>query len=133
MDAGILCPGIPGTNKSFWKFQTTTLDILSVKETKKKGKGSQNIGDFLFNYSGKSKDSRASSGVGLILNEGFKNSIHNINYINERLLKVTICLDNNYLHIYSTYAPDISKPKEEREDFFSLLHDNLQTIPQENI
>ena len=44
-------------------------------------------------------------------------------------MRVSISLGNKELHIFSVYAPDISKPKETREVFYDQLHNEIQTIP----
>ena len=43
-------------------------DITMVTETKKVGKGSKELPEYILIYSGKNKEERAASGVGIIVN-----------------------------------------------------------------
>ena len=87
------------------------------------------VADYILAYSGKPKDERAKAGVGLLLHKRFQQNIDQIDYINEKLLRVTLKHDNGYIQIISAYAPDISKPKEERRSFYEELQSIVDLIP----
>ena len=45
------------------------IDFCAISETKKKGKGTMCIEDYILAYSGKQKDKRAHAGVGLLIHK----------------------------------------------------------------
>ncbi|XP_055389945.1 uncharacterized protein LOC129618936 [Condylostylus longicornis] len=106
------------------------IDICGISETKRKGKGSVEYEDFVFLYSGKDKNERAQSGVGVLINKKFENSIWNVQYINDRLIMVTLSYNTCNLHMISAYAPDINKPIEEITEFYDKLQELMDTIPE---
>jgi exonuclease III len=108
------------------------INICAISETKKKGKGSQQMGPYTMIYSGKPKNERASAGVGLLLHQKFLPNIDKISYTSERILQTTLLVDNKHIELISVYAPDISKPRSECEDFYTTLQDTLDTIPQDH-
>lgn len=101
------------------------IDICALSETKRKGQGTSKYGEYILVHSGKAKQERAQAGVGLLLHEKYQNNIEDIKYVNERILKTTLKINNTVTHLLSIYAPDISKPKEESEHFYELLQDTL--------
>lgn len=61
-------------------------------------------------YSGKNKNERATSGVGLLVHQKFEANIKDIAYISDRLMQITINLQKkSATHIVAIYAPDINK------------------------
>jgi hypothetical protein len=107
------------------------IDICGVSETKKKGKGTTQYPDYILIYSGKEKRQRAHSGVGLVLSNRYEQFIDDIKYVSDRLLKITLKFHKNNLNIITTYAPDMTKPKEQREEFYNCLQQVLDDIPSE--
>lgn len=109
------------------------LDICALSETKKKGKGNSKYDTYILIYSGKDKNERAASGVGILIHEKFEDRICNTKYINDRLLQITMELQQSrQTHIISIYAPDINKPKAEIDIFYQDLQTALDDIPKED-
>lgn len=104
------------------------IDICAISEVKKKGKGTQYINEYILAYNGKPKNERAKCGVGILLHKKFEQHIDDIEYISDRLLKITLKIDNEYIHIYSVYAPDITKSREERRMFYEQLQNEIDKI-----
>ena len=104
------------------------IDICGISETKKKGQGTSKYGEFTLIYSGKAKQERAHSGVGILLHGKYTQSIEDIEYINDRLLKISIKMGNITTHLISTYALDISKPTAETENFYQQLQNVVDNI-----
>lgn len=106
------------------------IDICALSETKKKGKGSTKFSNYILIYSGKNKNERASSGVGFLVNEKFEHSIKAVEYISDRLLMITLNIKPyKETHYISVYAPDITKPQEEKDQFYDELQEILNNIP----
>uniref|UniRef100_A0AAR5Q370 Endonuclease/exonuclease/phosphatase domain-containing protein n=1 Tax=Dendroctonus ponderosae TaxID=77166 RepID=A0AAR5Q370_DENPD len=109
------------------------IDICAIAETKKKGKGSTRYGNYIFIYSGREKNERATSGVGILMNGKVENNISGINYVNDRLLQLTVKLQKSKTsHIISVYAPDINKPRVEIDTFYQNLQRTLDGIPKQD-
>jgi exonuclease III len=83
-------------------------------------------------YSGNPKNETASARVGLLNYQKFTPNIDKISYTNERILQITLLLVNKHIELISVYAPDISKPRSQYEDFYTKLQDILDTIPQDH-
>lgn len=106
------------------------IDICALSETKKKGKGNDIYGNYIVIYSGKNKEERASSGVGIIVHQKHQNKIVNASYVNDRILHVTMTLNKNKrTHLVSVYAPDTSKPQEAKDEFYYILQHTIDQIP----
>jgi hypothetical protein len=111
------------------ELESHKIDICGVSETKKKGQGITKYPNYILIYSGKEKSGRAHSGVGLLLRDIYEQYIDHIEYINHRIVKVTIILSNTKIHLISTYAPDISRPREETDEFYEHLQATIENVP----
>ena len=107
------------------------IHICALSETKKKGSGTTRVEDYILAYSGKPKNERAIAGVGLLIHEKYANNIDNIIYFNERILQVTLKFPDAIWCILSVYAPDISKPKAMREEFYEDLQNIIDKSPKD--
>ncbi|XP_056647282.1 craniofacial development protein 2-like [Diorhabda sublineata] len=107
------------------EIEKNKIDFCAFSETKKKGNGSQRYQNYILLYSGVDKNLRARGGVGLLVNKKFEKDIKEVQYISHSIIQITVELADECTHLLSIYAPDVSKPKEEREAFF----DALQAIP----
>lgn len=105
------------------------IDICCISETKRKGKGNFKYQSYIMMHSGVNKDQRAHAGVGILVSDRLAKNIENVEYLDERLLHVTMNFDTDRIHIVSCYAPDISKTRPEREAFFNDLQDLIKSIP----
>ena len=103
------------------------IDICAISETKKKGKGSQRTGHFIMLYSRNLKNKRAFAGVRLLIHQKFLPNIDKISYSSKRTLQVTVLFDNKHTELISVYPPNIPKPQQDCEDFYSKLQDILET------
>ncbi|XP_030750930.1 craniofacial development protein 2-like [Sitophilus oryzae] len=109
--------------------QRTCTDICLPSETKKKGKGTTKLNNYILIYSGVPKDQRATSGVGVAINDKNEQNIESIEYVCDRILRVKIMSDQP-IHIISVYATDINKPEEMSMDFYENLQSVIDKIPR---
>lgn len=105
------------------------IDICALSETKKKGKGSIIVEKYMLFYSGTDKSERANAGVGILIGKKLMNCVTDTQYINERIIMLTLSLKNGILNIISIYAPQTGRPKQERNTFYKDLQGLLDTIP----
>ncbi|XP_030763134.1 craniofacial development protein 2-like [Sitophilus oryzae] len=94
------------------ELKSNNIDICSISETKKKGKGKYEIDDYTLIYSGVSRDK------GTFGKE----------YISDRILLVILNVNKENIHLISVYAPDISKDRAERESFYEELQEAVDRI-----
>ncbi|XP_056641504.1 craniofacial development protein 2-like [Diorhabda sublineata] len=94
--------------------------------------GSQRYQNYILFYSGVDKNLRARGGVGLLVNKKFEKDIKEVQYISHSIIQITVELANERTHLLSIYAPDVSKPKEERKAFFDALQATLDKIPSKD-
>lgn len=66
----------------------------------------------------------------MLLHEKLHQHIDKIDYLNPRILKAKLKMDNEPLHIISVYASDITKAREERRMFYEHLQELLDAIPK---
>jgi exonuclease III len=107
------------------------IHFCAISENKKKGKGTVCIDDHILAYSGKQQEERAHAGVGLLIHKKYMNNIDNIEYTSERIIQVTLKFPQAKWYLLSLYAPDISKPKEQREEFYVDLQNAIDQKPRD--
>jgi len=109
------------------------IDFCAISETKKKGRGTASVDDYILAYSGKQKEERAHAGVGLLIHKKYMNNIDNIEYTSEQIIQVTLKFPQVKWCLLTLYAPDISKPKEQREEFYEDLQNVIDQIPKDTL
>ncbi|KAI4476741.1 hypothetical protein M0804_013358 [Polistes exclamans] len=62
----------------------------------------------------------------------YNNNISDIKYIDEQMMLVSLKLFNPTLNVISVYAPDITKTKKEKDDFYGKLKNLLDTTTTKN-
>ncbi|XP_030758928.1 craniofacial development protein 2-like, partial [Sitophilus oryzae] len=77
----------------------------------------------------RTKRQRATSGVGVAINDKYEQNIESIEYVCDRILRVNIMFDQP-IHIISVYATDINKPEEMSMDFYENLQSAIDKIPR---
>jgi len=107
------------------------IDFCAISETKKKGKGTVCIDDYILAYSGKQKEERAHAGVGLLIHKKYMNNIDNIEYTSEQIIQVMLKFPQKKWCLFSLYAPNISKSKEQREEFYEDMQKVIDQIPKD--
>lgn len=75
------------------------------------------------------KDCRARAGVGILMHEKFETMVDDITYVNQNLMYITLNIEKEKHHFISIYAPDITRSREEREQFFDQLQETLRMLP----
>lgn len=96
------------------------MEIIALTETKKKGSGTDIIGDYIHIYSGVPKDHRAKRGVSLLINKKWKNKITNWEPINENILKISLNVFQTDI-IIAVYALSDDQPVTKKDKFFAEL------------
>jgi hypothetical protein len=97
------------------------LDTAIVSETKKKNKGSTDIGSYVIIYSGVPNENWAASGVALLIRKLLRNRILGYTWISPRIIQVKLRIACREFNIIGVYAP-VEGKREETEILYTDLH-----------
>lgn len=103
------------------------IDIAAITETKKKGKGSKELNEYIMFYNGVELHKRAAAGVALLIHKSWKNKIHSYTCINERMIILRVKIERGYLTVLSIYAPEEGRDAETNK-FYNLLQNTVDKI-----
>ncbi|KAK3505668.1 hypothetical protein QTP70_020821 [Hemibagrus guttatus] len=103
------------------------VDILCVQETRWKGSKARSIGAGfkLFYYGVDSKR----NGVGVVLKEEFVRNVLEVKRVSDRVMSLKLEIEGVMLNVVSGYAPQVGCELEEKERFWSELHEVMESIP----
>ncbi|KAK6756300.1 hypothetical protein RB195_014607 [Necator americanus] len=108
------------------------VDICCVQETRWKGSKSRELGDgykLIFIYHGTSNR----NGVGIILNESFRNSVTVVDRLSDRLMAAKVDTGEVELRVVSAYAPQVGCSGEEKVCFWEDLEQYVQSLEGEEV
>ena len=80
-------------------------DIVIITETKKKNKGSEDIGNYVMIYCGVPANQWASSGVAIAIRKDWKHKIQDYTWISDRITETRLKVLNRNFTIVGVYAP----------------------------
>lgn len=102
------------------------LSILGVCETRLSGAGRKTIHhNYEMLWSGREDKMH---GVGIIVSPDIANYIVNVDYKNERIMRITLQLTHIKISLYQVYAPQQGRANQEKEEFYQ----NLQQLVDQN-
>jgi len=96
------------------------IDIAIVKETKKKNKGSEDIGNYVMIYCGVPANQWASSGVVIAVRKDWKHKIQDYTWISDRIIETKIKVLNRNCTIVEVYGPVEGKEQDTQEFYREL-------------
>ncbi len=104
------------------------IKMLGLAETRWKGKGRKSLHhEFELIYSGGEENTHY--GVGFILEPTIAQFVEEIRYINDRILSITININNkNLSFIHQVYAPQQGRSSEEKHNFCDKLQDTIDLL-----
>ena len=106
------------------RMKSRGLDILGLCETRYRGSGRRILqGNYLLIYSG---GEEARHGVALILKENLASRVKLESAVSERLMSVTLQLNEGSLKIIQVYAPQQGRPNAEKEQFYNSLQEEYE-------
>jgi exonuclease III len=108
-------------------------DIAILTETKKKNKGSEDIGNYVMIYCGVPTNPWGSSGVPVAIKKNWKHKIRDYTWISDRFIETRIKILNRNFTIVGVYAP-VEGKEQATEEFYRELQQSIDKIPKtENI
>ena len=103
------------------------IDIMGICETRLEGEGMEKIhNDFQLIHKGMNNERKY--GVAFILAPNFADRVGKIDYVNERILGITLHLGKGKVSLIQVYAPHQGRPQEEKEFFYQELQDTMDII-----
>lgn len=112
----------------FQEIERMKLDVCVLTETKKKGKGNEQIGKYIHFYSGVNKTQRAKRGVSIVVHQKLKNYIKEWEELDERIIKLELQKGGHKIVIIGVYAPTDDSDVEVKEEFFNKLTQVLSDV-----
>jgi len=100
-------------------------DVVVSTETKRKGTGSETLGNYIHLFNGVKKYERAKRGVSILINKKWKSSIKNWEAIDERILKLDMNIWGYKLTIIGIYAPNEDTGVTVKDEFFANLNKEI--------
>ena len=108
------------------------IDIAIITETKKKNKGSEDIGNYLMIYCGVPTNQWASSGVAIAIRKDWKHKIQDYTWISDRIIETRIKVLNRNFTIVGVYAP-VEGKEQDTEEFYREFQQSIDKIPKRKI
>jgi hypothetical protein len=101
------------------------MDVVVLTETKKKGAGSETLGNYIHLYSRVKKYERAKRGVSVLINKKWKGFIKNWEFIDEKMLKLDMNIWRYKLTIIGIYVPNEDNKTTVKDEFFANLNEEI--------
>ncbi|VDP19253.1 unnamed protein product [Heligmosomoides polygyrus] len=73
----------------------------------------------------------ATSGVGMIVCERFRDAIASVERFDDRLMKIIVDVEERRCHFFSAYAPQTGCSEQTKDEFWSLLDEKAAEVPSE--
>lgn len=95
-----------------------------------KGNGTREIGNGCKLYYSGSREGR--NGVGVVVNDSWKEKVIDVKRVNNRLLRISIIVGDKVVHIISAYAPQMGCQDQEKEAFRQELEEIMRTVEEDD-
>ena len=104
------------------------VDIVVMTETKKKGHGSENYGDYDLFYSGVPKDQRARQGVAIMMRKSLRRFVVNWEAVNQRIIKMNLNLYGHKITLFGVYGVNDDATVAVKDQFFEDLNEEITKV-----
>jgi len=101
------------------------MDLIVATETKRKGQGSENVGEYDHFFSGVPKEIRAQKGVSILIHRRFRKNITSWEAINERIIKLNIDLFGARTTIIGVYGVNEDENINVKDTFYEQLNNQI--------
>ena len=113
-------------------FDKYSFSICGISETRWTGLGRELIDDNVILHSGR-KDNQHYQGVALILNKFARSALIEWNPVSERILYARFKSVHGALSVIMCYAPTNEKDDATKDEFYSLLQEQIDLIPRHDL
>ncbi|XP_044766969.1 craniofacial development protein 2-like [Coccinella septempunctata] len=112
----------------FQELEKMKVDICVLTETKRKGVGSETIGEYIHFYSGVPKDARAKRGVSIAVHKRNREHIKSWEEIDEQIMTMEFNKNGHQIVIVGVYAPSDDAGTLVKDEFYGKLTNVLTNI-----
>lgn len=112
----------------FQELKQYKIDICVFTETKKKGRGSEEIEEYMHFYSGVEKSMRARRGVSIAVHKKFRKNVKSWEEIDEQIISMEIVKNGETIVIIGAYAPSDDADANTKDEFYDKLRDVLINV-----
>jgi exonuclease III len=95
-------------------------DMAIIPETKKKLKETKDLRDYVLLYSGFNRNKRAAAGIGILVQQKWKNKTDSYSFVNKRILTLRYKTIRGYMTTLGVYAPQEGKTDETTQFYWDL-------------
>ncbi|KFM58793.1 Craniofacial development protein 2, partial [Stegodyphus mimosarum] len=117
--------------KVYCEIEKHNKDIVVITETKRKGKGSENIGNYIHFFSGVEENDRSRAGISIMMKEMYYKYMTSCEAIDERLIKLELKLGKKNLVIIGVYGIDDNAKKNTKEVYYNKLRNVMKDLGDE--
>ncbi|PWA76137.1 cleavage/polyadenylation specificity factor, 25kDa subunit [Artemisia annua] len=104
------------------------VDIACFKETRWKGSRTREGNGYKLWYSGSTS---ARNGVGVILAADLKDNVVHVNRCSDRIMAITLVIEEETVNIISAYAPQVGLSDAEKRSFWDSLDELVRECPSD--
>ncbi|XP_030749701.1 uncharacterized protein LOC115877594 [Sitophilus oryzae] len=104
------------------------LDVTVITETKKKGQGSESMGQYDHFYSGVSKNRTAQQGASVLIKRNHRKHVHSWEAISERIIKINMTVRENRITIFVVYGINDDSLVNVKDKFFEDLNNEITKV-----
>lgn len=115
-------------NEVIVELKNLKIDLTVVTETKKKGQGSEGLGEYDHFYSGVPKEERAKRGVGIIIHRKWRRCIKSWEAVNERIIKLNLQMFGEKITVLGVYGVDEGDPWTTKEEFYQKMSEEITKL-----
>ena len=80
-----------------------------------------------------SRSEEGRNGVCIVVKEDLVEEVIEVKRLDDKMMKIAIMVYGRILCVFSVYAPQQSRPDEEKREFVEKLSDNIHDVPQEDL
>ncbi|CAK1594407.1 unnamed protein product [Parnassius mnemosyne] len=103
-------------------------DVIGLSEIKKAGQQIEEHGNFVLLYCG---EQSGRNGVGFLIQNHLKKYIDNFSFYTDRIVRLDMNFNNNYITFIQIYAPTEKAPESEIENFYNDLRKAMKDIKKD--
>ena len=104
------------------------VDVACFQETRWKGSRTREGNGYKLWYSG-SRSAR--NGVGVILSADLKDNVVHVNRCSDRIMAITLVIEEETVNIISAYAPQVGLSDTEKRSFWDSLDELVRECPSD--
>lgn len=121
--------GISGkTDEIAAEMEQHNIGIVTLTETKKKGQGTEKVGNYIHVFSGVPKHERAKRGVSMMIHKKYWRRMKDWEAIDENIIRLNVNIMQRELVIMGVYAISDDESVSRKDEFYNKLSAVIQRV-----